>query len=205
VLAAPLKGDEQPIGPAPSTTHVPNAEAYVGTYRNDARSVVVEPDGDGLALVHGDRRARLETVRDADDLFLVDDALLDRWPLRFGRDEGGVVVEAFLGDDWLVNERWRGPAPRTHPPAWEAFPGLYRRANAWSPTLRVALRKGRLVLEWNDDFEEVSEELVPLEDDWFHVGLQAWKPQWARFDDVVEGRATRVTFNGGTWYRSFED
>jgi D-alanyl-D-alanine carboxypeptidase len=195
------------VGEAPSVDRIENADAYVGRYREGDRAVAIEPEGRGLALIDGERRARLETVPDATDAFLVGDDALDRWPLRFGRDERGEVVEMFLGDAWMVNDRWAGAAPEAHPAGWESFPGLYRRANAWSPTLRVALRKGRLVVEWNDDFEEVMDELVPLANDegWFHVGGDSWTPQWIRFDDVVDGRATRVTLNGGTWYRSFED
>jgi CubicO group peptidase (beta-lactamase class C family) len=195
------------VVPAPSIHRIEDAEAYRGRYRGAGRTVAIEPDAEGLALIDGEHRARLETVPEASDVFLLGDERLDRWPLRFGRDDSGAVVELFLGDAWMVNDRWAGPAPDPHPPGWEAYPGLYRRANAWSPTIRVALRKGRLVVEWNDDFEEVMDELLPLagEDGWFHVGSDGWTPQWIRFDDVVEGRATRATLNGGTWYRSFED
>jgi D-alanyl-D-alanine carboxypeptidase len=207
VRAARAGGALPSVGEPPSVHRIENAEAYAGSYREGGRALEIEPEGDGLALVDGGRRARLETVADAKDVFLVGDDALDRWPLRFGRDERGEVVELLLGDAWMVNDRWAGPGPEPHPAEWEAFPGLYRRGNAWSPTLRVALRKGRLVVEWNDDFEEVMDELVPLadEDGWFHVGYDAWTPQWIRFDDVVDGRATRVTLNGGIWYRSFED
>jgi D-alanyl-D-alanine carboxypeptidase len=209
VRAALAGEDPPPVGPAPSATRIPNAGEYAGEYRDGDHVMTVEAEGDGLAVRVGERRAGLEAVDDADDAFLVDDLELDRWPLRFGRDADGTVVEAFHGDAWLVNDRWRGEAPDPAPPEWGAFPGLYRRANPWGPTLRVALRKGRLVAEWNDDLEDVMEELVPMTDPadagWFHVGVEAWKPQWLRFDDVIDGRASRVTMNGGTWYRSFED
>jgi D-alanyl-D-alanine carboxypeptidase len=205
-VRAALRGEALPdVGDPPSTTRIASADAYVGDYRDGERSMSIERHGDGLVVREGDRRATLEPTEDVDGGFLVDDPHLDRWPLRFGRDETGAVVEAFHGDDWLVNERWRGDDPPAAPPAWGAFPGLYRRANPWSPTLRVALRKGALVVEWTDDLAEMIEELVPLDDGWFHVGLEPWKPQWLRFEEVIDGRATRVHLNGGTWYRSFED
>jgi D-alanyl-D-alanine carboxypeptidase len=208
VRAALAGTDAPPIGPPPSVTRVDNAGDYVGEYRDGDRVVSIETAGDRLVFREGERRAGLEVVEDVDDVFLIDDLELDRWPLRFGRDEHRVVVEAFHGEAWLVNDRWRGEAALPAPGEWDAFPGLYRRANPWGPTLRVAVRKGRLVAEWNDDLEDVVEELVPMTDPadagWFHVGIEAWKPQWLRFDDVIDGRATRVTMNGGTWYRSFE-
>ncbi|MGZ4108199.1 MAG: serine hydrolase domain-containing protein [Actinomycetota bacterium] len=207
-VRAALTGRDLPsVGEAPSMTRVPGAEAFVGEYRGGERSISIEPESDGLVLRERERRARLEVTEDVADSFLVDDPDLDRWPLRFGRDAGGTVVEAFHGDTWFVNDRWHGSAPEPPPNEWSAFPGLYRRANPWGPTLRVALRKGALVAEWNDDLTDVIEQLVPLEDDdgWFHVGVEMWKPQWLRFEDVIDGRASRVTLNGGTWYRSFED
>lgn len=205
-VRAALAGAElPPVEPPPSVHRVPEAEDYTGTYRGDGRAIEVEAAGDGLVVVEGDRRARLEVLEGVPDSFLVDDLDLDRWPLRFGRAPDGAVVEAFWGGDWMVNDRWEGPAPDPHPHGWEAFPGLYRRANGWSPTLRVALRKGRLVLKWNDDATEAVEELVPLEDGAFHVGTEPWTPRWLRFDHVVDGRSTRCDYNGGTWYRSFED
>jgi D-alanyl-D-alanine carboxypeptidase len=201
-----LAGREAPPATAPvPLERIARADEYLGTYRADGRGVVVERSGDGLVLIDGGRRAGMQRIEDVEDTFLLDDDQLDRWPVRFGRDPAGAVVELLHGDDWLVNDRWSGAAPEPHPAAWEAFPGLYRRANPWGPTVRVALRKARLAVEWNDDVEEVLDELVPLEDGSFHVGADLWKPQWIRFDDVVDGRATRLTLNGGIYYRSFED
>jgi len=205
VRSALAGGDVPPVVAPPSPTGVADAGAYVGTYRGGGRSLDVVVAGDGLAIEEQDRRATLEPVEGASDAFLVDDPELDRWPLRFGRDASGQVVEAFHGDDWLVNDRWSGPDAAPAPEAWSAFTGLYRRANGWSPTIRVTLRKGRLEIEWNDDGAETSEELVPLDDGSFHVGTEAWKPQWVRFEEPVDARATRCVLNGGVWYRSFEE
>jgi CubicO group peptidase (beta-lactamase class C family) len=205
-VRAAIGGRDLPDATAPSPLErIANADEYAAEYRTEGRSVVIERSGEGLAFVEGARRARLQRITDVVDSFLVDDEALDRWPVRFGRDGRGVVVELVHGDDWLVNDAWNGEEPPTHPPEWTAFPGLYRRANPWSSTVRVALRKGRLAVEWNDDVEEVLDELVPLEDGSFHVGDDLWKPQWVRFDDVVQGRASRLTLNGGIYYRSFED
>lgn len=204
-VRAALAGRDPPAVVAPPAPDVvADAGAFAGRYRGDARTIEIRAAGHELRVVDGDREARLDRVDSVADAFLVDDLELDRWMLRFGRDVGGAVVEAFWGNDWMVNERWSDPPPEPHPPGWEALPGLYRRANGWTPTLRVGLRKGRLVLQWNDDASEAEEVLVPLEDGSFHVGPDAWTPQWVRFEGLVDGRATRCLFNGGTWYRSFE-
>jgi D-alanyl-D-alanine carboxypeptidase len=205
VRAALVGGELPPVVAPPPPERVPNAQDYVGSYRSDTRRVTIERRGEGIAFVDGERGAAMHAVEAVDDTFLIDDETLDRWPVRFGRDASGRVVELVHGDDWLVNEAWAGPAPDPTPAGWDAYPGLYRRANPWGTTVRVALRKGRLAIEWNDDVEEVVEELVPLDDGSFHVGVDLWKPQWIRFDEVIEGRATRLTLNGGIYYRSFEN
>jgi hypothetical protein len=74
------------------------------------------------------------------------------------------------------------------------------------PTLRVVLRKGRLALQFPVELgdEAGDAELRPLEDGWFAVG-EPWEPRRIRFDRVVDGKAVVVGFNGGRWYRSFEE
>jgi hypothetical protein len=79
---------------------------------------------------------------------------------------------------------------------------VYRSNDPWSPVLRVFLRAGRLWLLWPS--EGLEEELDPLEDGSFAVG-ERWTPRRLRFEEVVEGRATIAVYNGGRWYRSFED
>jgi hypothetical protein len=34
---------------------------------------------------------------------------------------------------------------------------------------------------------------------------EPWQPRRARFEGEIAGRTVAVVFNGGTWYRSFED
>jgi hypothetical protein len=93
-----------------------------------------------------------------------------------------------------------------HPPAWDAYPGLYRSNDPWMPVLRIALRHGELVRFATDSWEDPSEApMIPLEDGSFRVGRQERTPERIRFEGVVEGRATRAIANGGAWYRSFEE
>ena len=116
------------------------------------------------------------------------------------------MVEAFHGNEWFRGDRYEGDEPGPPPSEWRAFPGLYRNDDPWCPTLRVVLRKGRLALQWPVELsdEEGDAELVPLGDGWFAVG-EPWQPRRIRFDRIVDGGAAIAEFNGGYWFRSFED
>ncbi len=185
---------------------VRNAPDFAGQYSS--------PEGRVVELVEDEGRIRwregalgvfLEPAGDTEGVFLAPHPSLERYTIRFGRDDQGQVVEAFHGDSWLRGERWAGPEPEPHPKEWESFTGLYRSNNPWSPTLRVLLRKGTLVLIWNDDIAPAEEPLVPLEDGSFHVGLDEWTPTRVEFDQPMNGKAVRANFNGAYFYRSFED
>jgi hypothetical protein len=121
----------------------------------------------------------------------------------FGRDPQGQVVEACHGDEWFRGEGWGGPEPAAVPGDWEAYPGLYRSNDPWGPVLRVVLRKGALHVEWPSDPDEGGE-LTAQEDGSFGVG-EAGTPQRIRFEELLDGRTAVAVYNGGRWYRSFED
>jgi CubicO group peptidase (beta-lactamase class C family) len=193
----------------PGATTIPDPEAFAGEYRAaDGSTLRVRGEGDGLRVELGPSSARLERdpLSEPDDAFLVPHPELERFLLRFGRDDHGSVVEALHGDRWFRGERYSGPEPPATPEAWLAYPGLYRNDDPWLPTLRVVLRKGRLALgfpvELSDERGEI--ELQPMEDGWFAVG-EPWQPRRIGFERVVDGRAVIAVFNGGRWFRSFED
>lgn len=193
----------------PAATAIPYAAEFSGDYRGyGGATLSVAPDGDGLRIGLGDASARLERdpLAEPTDFFLVVDPDLDRFPLRFGRNADGRVVEAFHGNTWFRGDRYEGPEPVEPPTEWLACPGLYRNDDPWMPTLRVVLRKGKLALQWPVELsDEAGEaELEPLEDGWFAVG-EEWQPRRIRFVAVVEGAAVIAEFNGGRWFRSFED
>jgi D-alanyl-D-alanine carboxypeptidase len=187
---------------------VPGAQGFAGSYIGDRRSLEVEAlDGDRLRLTAGSVEAVL--VRDAlstpGDVFTVPDPSLEHFVLRFGRDAEGRVVEAFHGNEWFRGERYAGPEPDADPDEWQAFTGLYRSNDPWGPVLRIVLRKGRLAAQWPWESEEgPDEELTPLDDGWFAVG-ETWKPQRVRFLDLLDGKAAIAEYDGGRWYRSFEE
>lgn len=205
VSGAPLPDVWSP----PDATTIPGAETFAGQYRSEDGSVLhVETDGAGLRIALGTASARLERdpLTEPGDMFTVVHPDLERFPMRFGRDAQGRVVEAFHGSSWFRAERYEGLDPAPPPEAWLAYPGLYRNDDPWLPTLRVVLRKGRLALQWPVELsDEAGEaELEPLHDGWFAAG-EPWQPRRIRFSDVVEGRAAVAEFNGGRWFRSFEE
>lgn len=203
---------DQPLPEAwapPAATSIPDAAMFAGVYTAEDGSVLrVDVHDDGLRATLDDREGRLERdpLSDVTDVFLLVEPELERFSLRFGRDADGRVVEGFHGDRWFRGERYAGPEPGDVPEDWSAYPGLYRNDDPWMPTIRVVLRKGRLALQWPIELsDEAGEaELDPLDDGWFAVG-ERWHPRRVRLDRVVSGRAVLLTFNGGQWFRSFED
>jgi len=193
----------------PEPTSIPEPSAFAARYRSDDGSTLdVEVDGAGLRVSLGGTSARLERdpLVEPADAFVVAHPDLERSVLRFGRDASGDVVEAFHGNAWFRGERYAGPEPPAAPAAWSAFTGLYRNDDPWCPVLRVVLRKGRLALQCPlEPSDEAGEaELEPLDGGWFAVG-ETWRPRRIRFDRIVEGRAVVAEYNGGRWYRSFEE
>jgi CubicO group peptidase (beta-lactamase class C family) len=209
-IRASLAGQELPpaIVP-PAATDIPKAADYVGTYTGeDGRVFEVEAEREGLRLNAGPVTAMLERdpLGEPSDTFLVPHDALERFPLVFQRDADGMVVEAFHGDTWFRSERYAGPEPETPPEEWRRYTGFYRNDDPWAPTLRVLLRKGVLAIQWpsaaTDD--EGEDDLLPLADGWFAGGTER-DPRRIRFlGEGAGGKAVVVEFNGGSWFRSFE-
>ena len=191
----------------PASTDVPNGADYSGVFKaEDGRTFEVAVEGPSLRYREGPLGVLLERdpLAEITDTFLLPHPSLDRHALRFARDGQGAVVEAFYGNHWFRGPRWRGPEPARHPAEWEAYPGLYRSDDPWSPVMVISLRKGVLTLEWPLDNEDSSGELVALEDGSFAVG-ETWMPKRIRFERMVDGRTIMAVFNAGRWHRSFED
>jgi D-alanyl-D-alanine carboxypeptidase len=209
-LRAWRHGEQLPDVPPPlDRTRVEGAEAYAGAYVLSGehasaaeRTLVLEAQQDRLYLARHDGRAALEPQ--GDDAFFVPHPELDGFPLRFGRDEGGRVVEATHGASWYTGEGYAGPLRFAHPPEWAAYPGRYRAHNPWVPSVAVALRKGRLHLLWTSEYDGAGgdeDELVPLGDGSFRVGADEGGPEWVRFGATVEGRALELTLSGSPMFR----
>ncbi|MEA2521502.1 MAG: hypothetical protein QOI81_1148 [Actinomycetota bacterium] len=191
----------------PASTDVPNGGEYVGAFTAEGgRSFEVVAEGPSLRYREGPLGVLLERdpLEEVTDTFLLPHPSLDRHALRFGRDASGAVVEAFHGNDWFRGGAWSGPPPVPHPKEWEAYPGLYRNDDPWSPVMVISLRKGTLTLDWPLDNEESAGELIPLDDGSFAVG-ELWMPKRIRFERMVDGQTIMAVFNAGRWHRSFED
>jgi D-alanyl-D-alanine carboxypeptidase len=210
-VRAALAGDMLPeVFMPPAATDVPRAAEFGGTYAgDDGRTLTLEPDEGRLRLRVGSVSVLLERdpLAQAGDTFVVPHDALERFPIVFRRDGSGTVVEAFHGNTWFRNDRYEGPEPDPAPEAWRRLTGLYRNDDPWSPVLRIVLRKGRLALQWPAaaSDEDAEAELLPLDDGWFSVGEER-DPRRLRFlGEGAGGKAVVAEFNGGQWFRSFED
>lgn len=207
-VRAGLAGEPPPEPWAPpAPTEIPGTGRFIGTYLgDDGRTLAVEAEDDGLSVSVGPVSAHLERdpLSEPGESFLVAHPALERFPIEFGSDESGRVVEAFHGGTWFRRERSEAPEPEEPPEAWHRHPGLYRNDDPWSPVLRIVLRKGRLAIMWPTvGGEEDNGELVPLDDDVFAV-VDPALPRRVRFEGDVDGMSAVTVFNGGRWYRSFE-
>ncbi|MDH5313705.1 MAG: serine hydrolase [Actinomycetota bacterium] len=211
-VRASLAGDDLPgIWAPPAPTDIPRAREYVGRYRgDDGRVLDVETIEDGLGVTIGSLAVRLERdplATEIGDTFLVAHAALDRFPLEFGRDDDGNVVEAFHGPTWFRGEDYAGSEPEPLPSQWNGYVGFYRNDSPWNPVLRVLGRKGVLVLQWpyEGGDQGADGELVALGDGSFAVGAER-DPRRIRFEGMTYGgKAAIAVFNGGRWFRSFEE
>lgn len=180
---------------------VANAPDYAGVFTDTAGTgLTFDAVGDRVDLVVEEERVPLERL--GGDRFLVNHPRFALFPLQFGRDPAGRVVELVHGERWLVHARYRGPRSFDHPARWAAFTGHYRSRNPWFNNFRVILRKGVLLLVAPEGTEEI---LLPLDrQGLFRVGPDPRSPERLLFDTVISGRALRATLSGVSYYRTPE-
>jgi CubicO group peptidase (beta-lactamase class C family) len=209
VVRAGLDGRDLPdVWAPPAVTEIPRAFDYVGVFEgDDGRRLEIGSEEDGLRLTIGPLSVRLERdpLAGVGDSFLVPHPALERFTLTFGRNAGGVVTEAFHGPTWFRGEAFPGPEPEPLAADLAGHVGFYRNDDPWSPVFRIFAQKGRLVMQWPYEAGDQGDEaaLVSLDDEWFAVGEER-DPRRIRFPAQVEGRSIVAEFNGGRWYRSFE-
>lgn len=196
LLHAVSRNQELPDLPSPQSApdSINNASDYAGTFTGpDGRRLVLIARGDKLMLQHGDQR--IELVQAGRDRFFVKHPEYDLFTLSFGRDKD-VVVEAFHGPGWWTNERYSGPKVFEYPKEWDTFTGRYRSDSPWYETLRLFVRKGRLML---DD----QQFLIPLAPGVFRPQGDINAAERLAFDTLINGKAVHMNFSGINFYRTF--
>jgi hypothetical protein len=193
---APLPEVPDPVDPG----RIADAASLAGRYGSPAVAVV--EDGGGLVLEADGRRGALVST-EGDDVFVVDDPELERFPIRFERLRDTVTGAAW-GPRWLPREGAAAPADPEPPAGWAPVVGRYVSWNPWMPGFRVFVRRGELWLAFTGGATDADGEqrLSPLEDGTFRVG-EAWSPDRVRFDEAIEGRTHRAVFDGASFYRTF--
>jgi D-alanyl-D-alanine carboxypeptidase len=180
---------------------IDNAAEYAGVFRSESGSSIELNAADGtLSVVRGNEEIPLE--QRGTDTFYTPSAGFDRYLLVFGRDAGGTVVEVSHGADWYKADNFSGPVTFDVPDAWSAFVGRYRNYSPWFSYFEVLINKGDLFIVAGEGGESSSggTRLVPLRPNSFQVGEEV-TPERVQFFDIVDGRATRVSWSGHQFFR----
>lgn len=194
LLRATIDGKNLPTPPSTTTVPelVPNATDFTGAFNSaDGTRLVLSTEGGKLWLEIGNQRIALEGA--GRDRFIVKHSDSDLFALEFRRDKDA-VVEAFHGPRWFRNERYSGPTTFDYPKEWDAFSGHYRCDSPWFGSMRVFVRKGRLIAGGGT--------LVPLGESAFRAGADEWSPERLVFGPIINGHATRLRSSGVQFHRT---
>ena len=174
---------------------------FAGLYRGATGDLTIESAGEQVFLLAGSDRVALEPARlpPLPDAFVAAHPDFALFPLRFGRDGAGSVVELMHGGAWYATDAYEGSRMFETPAAWAAYPGHYRSYNPWGSNFRIVIRKGELVMISPGGGAQT---LAP-EGDGFRIGEDPESPEWIAFDTVVAGEALRARVAGGAEYYRF--
>lgn len=185
---------QPPVKPA---TDVEGASDYAGTFQSsEGKSLVFVADGRQLFLHHGAQRIPLENAGDGN--FVAAHPDFSRFVLAFGRSDAknpkSPVIEVGWGADWYVNSGYSGPKTFDYPKEWDAFTGHYRNENNWIGSMRVVVRKGRLLADGVTALAAQKGRTFRMEGDEADT-------EWIEFHDIVDGRAERIKLSGEDLWR----
>ncbi len=184
----------EPPAPLPSADRVINAAEYAATYTApNGDKLVLTNNGEQLLLHHKDEKIVLEQA--ARDRFIVRHPDFELYILGFMREEKA-IVEAFHGPGWWFNDRYTGPRTFSYPKEWDAYAGHFRCDNPWYGSLRVVLRKGRLLLGG-------QQPLFEIEPGVFRPEADSNTPERIAFGTIVNGKAFHLNYSGIDFYRTF--
>lgn len=103
------------------------------------------------------------------------------------------VVELGRGNDWFTASKYSGPFAFDYPLEWRSYVGHYDGETAFVGSLRIAVRKGTLMMDG-------LVRLEPAGNGRFLVRDEAFGPDWIQFRSAVNGKAMQLTLSGaGLW------
>jgi len=196
LLSAASRGQALPDlpPPPPSPTKVANAAHYAGTFSSpDGKKLVLTSEAEQLILHHAGARIVLEQA--GRDRFLVKHPDYELFALSFGREKDS-VVEAFHGADWWSAPGYSGPKKFEYPREWDAYTGHFRSDSPWYGSTRMVIRKGQLLLDGD-------QAIVPVSPNVFRLAGEGNDADRIVFDMVANGQATRMSFSGIEFFRTF--
>lgn len=196
-LGAHLRGGRADVAPPPDPLDVQDAHQYAGAYAAPEGAFSIVAEGRRIYLSEGGRRIPMECQ--AEGVFYADHPTYERFPFRFGRQEG-MVVEAQHGSRWYANERYAGRREFEYPAEWDAYCGKYASHNPWFPSFRVLVYKGKLMLI------EPAGDQAPLgqsSEGEFRLGEDARSPERLNFGMFIDGRPYEARLSGEAYHRSF--
>lgn len=194
LLRAAREGGEV-AAPAPTRTTVSDPVRLTGVYTaQSGEAFEIRADGaDQIAMHRNGAASRMQSL--AGPFFASADPRFATTGLLFEAEERE-VVRAWANEVEFV----RGPPPHAYhapPPAdLTRLAGVYDSDNAWSGTIWVIARAGKL---WLNN----AEPLTLLDDGSWRAGTDEWSPERVRFDGVIDGRPTRLLLSGSPYVRRF--
>ena len=177
--------------PAPPPLDPPlrNGGSYVGRYAGPAGSFEVRL-GTPLTIVAGGQSAPL--VQWTGDVFRSTHPLFRNYSVMFER-AGGVIVRAGWGPNAYAHEGRGGPLSPSDP-TLARLAGRYIDDNPWYGPAPVVERGGKLWIG-------TETPMVPVGDNLWRVGAEAWSPERASFADLIDGRPQTFIFSGVRYAR----
>ena len=177
--------------PAPPLLQVPlaNAAAYVGQYSAPGGSFEIRR-GDPLLLVANGQSAQLQHWEG--DLFRTTHPTFRAFTLKFER-VGGRISGVSWGPIFLPKEG-AAPVQSKSDPALARLAGRYVNDSPWWGVAVVVERGGKLWLG-------TESALVPIGQNLWRVGEQAWSPERASFANFIDGRPQTFIYSGEKFRR----
>lgn len=196
LLRATLSDQGPPAAPPspPEPDQIANAAAYAGSYNSpDGGKLQLVAQDEQLILRHKGQRIALEQA--GRDRFIVKHPDFELFALTFGRQEEA-VVQAFHGESWWTNEKYKGTREFESPQEWKAYVGRYRSDSPWYGSTRVVIRKDLLLLDGEQTLTQIETGVFRPEGDNNEAEL-------VTFNTIVNGTAMRMNYSGIDFYRTF--